>query len=136
MELTVRMLNLLPSHRFGRVAMTPNARVTLTDDDLASAILDHRRSLSDQPSDRGSTGHAVPLLAGCRILSVHRASNRTQFWIITEADGSMSIFLPEDCHPMPAEIRGASSPIRANLFGRLAFSDSLFAPHVCRGKPS
>jgi hypothetical protein len=36
------------------------------------------------------------LHAGLRLLSVYRSASGVTFWIITEADGSATVLLPED----------------------------------------
>jgi hypothetical protein len=92
----MRTLDFRSLYCFGRVAMTANARATLEDGDLAVAILRHLRSLPAHRENRNATQNAARLLGGCRILSVHRAGSGTPFWLITEADGTLAILLPED----------------------------------------
>ena len=87
----------LPSLPVGKIVATPNALAQLTDDDVTAALLRH--VFGDWgdvcPADKAQNDRA--LLEGTRILSVYYAANGTKFWIITEADRSVTtVLLPED----------------------------------------
>lgn len=83
--------------RLGRVVATPNALSHLSQDDILRGLQRHQAGdwgAVDQ-EDRQANDHA--LAAGTRLLSVYHATNGVKFWIITEADRSVTtVLLPED----------------------------------------
>jgi hypothetical protein len=86
-----------PKFALGRIVATPNALAHLTHDDVLSALNRHR--VSDWgdvcPEDRQANERA--LIKGGRLLSVYHSVSGTKFWIITEADRSVTtVLLPED----------------------------------------
>jgi len=83
--------------RFGRIVATPNALQSITEDDILAGIRRHQAGdWGDlEEGDRESNDRA--LIQGGRILSAYAAANGLKFWIITEADRSVTtVLLPED----------------------------------------
>jgi hypothetical protein len=86
-----------PIYRLGRVVMTPSARATVSDQDLATALLRHLRRTWGEEDDCYRRVNQHPNLNGCRILSACCARNRARFWIITEADRKLTtVLLPNE----------------------------------------
>ena len=82
--------------RLGPVAVTPNARTALTDEDLERALRRHSQSLGAQTNQPFGAAKAARPLTTCRFLSVHNANSGAPFWVITEPDGSTAVLLPKD----------------------------------------
>jgi len=86
-----------PTFPLGQLVATPNALEHITHDDIIAALQRHvAGDWGDVcAEDKQSNDHAVA--EGTRILSAYRAANGTKFWIITEADRSVTtVLLPED----------------------------------------
>ncbi len=82
---------------YGMIVITPHALAELSRDDIAGAL--NRHLTGDwgdlDEFDRNQNDYAV--MYGHRILSSYRSQSRTKFWVITEADRSVTtILLPED----------------------------------------
>ena len=81
----------------GRIVATPNALVDVPDRDIARALARHARGDWGELDAPDRQENERSLLDGCRLLSAYRASNGIRFWIITEADRSLTtVLLPED----------------------------------------
>lgn len=81
----------------GQTVATPAALGVLSQTDIVAALRRHAAGdwgeVDDE--DRAANDHAVK--SGERLLSVYRAANGTTFWVITEADRSVTtLLLPED----------------------------------------
>ncbi len=81
----------------GRTVITPNAASVLPDEDVVLAL--HRHATGDWGNlcaeDYAANDGA--LVHGTRLLSSYRSKAGIVFWIITEADRSLTtILLPED----------------------------------------
>lgn len=86
-----------PTFPLGQLVATPNALEHVTHDDIMAALQRHvAGDWGDVcAEDKQSNDDAVA--EGMRILSAYRAANGTKFWIITEADRSVTtVLLPED----------------------------------------
>jgi hypothetical protein len=83
--------------RLGRIVATPNALNRIMNADILSAIQRHQ---AGDWGDVGKHDHEAnnrALTEGTRLLSVYHAANGVKFWIITEADRSVTtVLLPED----------------------------------------
>ena len=83
--------------RLGRIVATPNARQSITQDDILTGIQRHQAGDWGNLTDDNRTANDRALAQGGRILSAYQATNGTKFWLITEADRSTTtILLPED----------------------------------------
>ena len=83
-------------HR-GRLLITPTARDTLDPADVMVALRRHAHCDWGDLCDEDRQENEFSLAIDCRILSSYRDRNNTKFWIITEADRSVTtILLPDD----------------------------------------
>ena len=81
----------------GRIVTTNTARAQLTQSDIMTGIQRHQAGDWGDVAEPDRQANEHSLKEGHRLLSVYRASNGVQFWIITEADRSSStVLLPED----------------------------------------
>ena len=81
----------------GLTCMTPGAQAALNPVEIQTALARHRcGDWGDVPSaDRDE--NELSLREGFRLLSAYRAADGTKFWVITEADRSVTtILLPEE----------------------------------------
>lgn len=85
------------SLKLGQIVATPNALARITQADITLALARH---VVGDWGDLGAEDKEVnnqALAEGMRILSSYQAANGTKFWIITEADRSVTtVLLPED----------------------------------------
>jgi hypothetical protein len=83
--------------RLGHIVSTPNALAQLTNEDILKGIQRHQSGDWGDVTAEDRLANDQSLVEGTRILSVYHAANGTKFWIITEADRSITtILLPED----------------------------------------
>ena len=83
--------------RLGHIVSTPNALEHLTQDDILTGIQRHQAGDWGDMDEHDRQENELSLQRGFRLLSVYRAGNGTKFWIITEADRSVTtVLLPED----------------------------------------
>ena len=87
----------LARFRLGHIVSTPNALSQLSREDILHGI--HRYQAGDwgdvDADDR--TANERALVEGTRLLSVYCSAAGVKFWIITEADRSVTtVLLPED----------------------------------------
>ena len=81
----------------GQIVATPAALGTVSQPDIVAAL--RRHAVGDwgeiDAHDRAANDDA--LKSNERILSVYRSANGTTFWVITEADRSVTtVLLPDD----------------------------------------
>lgn len=91
------MSNRVPLFPLGRTVITANALGKLLTDDVIEAL--NRHAAGDWgevcPEDRQE--NELSLCKGFRLLSVYQSKAGEKFWVITEADRSVTtILLPED----------------------------------------
>jgi len=85
------------SFKLGRTVITPQALDTLLAVDVFHAIQRHASGDWGDVCAADKAENELSLTEGFRILSAYRDANGTKFWIITEADRSVTtILLPED----------------------------------------
>ncbi len=83
--------------RLGQTVITRGALGTLSGDDVATAMLRHARGDWGElvAEDRAANDRALE--KGGRLVSAYRTARGTKFWIITEADRSVTtVLLPEE----------------------------------------
>jgi hypothetical protein len=83
--------------RLGRIVATPNALNTLTQPDILTAIQRHQAGdWGDVESDDRQANDRA-LTERTRLLSVYHSGQGRKFWLITEANRSVTtVLLPED----------------------------------------
>ena len=83
--------------RIGHIVSTPNALAHLTQEDILLGIQRHQAGDWGDVCAEDRQANDQALVHGTRILSVYHAANGTKFWVIMEADRSMTtVLLPED----------------------------------------
>jgi hypothetical protein len=91
--------NTLPVAKFrlGRIVATPNALERLSQDDILTAIGRHQAGDWGEVDEADRKENELSLTEGSRLLSVYRAVSGVKFWLITEADRSVTtVLMPED----------------------------------------
>lgn len=88
--------NLLPVP-LGQTVATPAALGVLTQPDIVAALRRHSAGDWGDVDDEDRAANDNALGVGERILSVYRSANGVTFWVITEADRSVTtVLLPSD----------------------------------------
>lgn len=81
----------------GRMFATPLALERVTHDDIANAMRRHLAGDWGDLDDDDKAENDKAVLDGCRIVSSYRAASGERFWILTEADRSVTtVLLPEE----------------------------------------
>ena len=81
----------------GQVVITPAAKAALIDQDVQGALARHVVGDWGDLVEADKAENELSLREGFRLLSSYRATDGTKFWIITEADRSVTtILLPDD----------------------------------------
>jgi len=81
----------------GQIVITRHALDTLPPEAVRQALARHAQSDSGELDDEDRRANEWALQEGYRVESVYRAGDGTKFWIITEADRSVTtILLPAD----------------------------------------
>ncbi|WP_337173564.1 hypothetical protein [Paludisphaera sp.] len=85
-----------PKFALGRVVMTANAAGQLPRLDVAQALCRHASGDWGEVCEADRDENELSLREGYRLMSVYRAGE-TVFWIITEADRSVTtVLMPDD----------------------------------------
>lgn len=90
---------IVPPGRFrsGRLAFTPGVAAEIDVEELAAALLRHVQGDWGLVCEEDRLENELSLEHGFRLLSVYESSEGKRFWIITEADRSVTTFLlPEE----------------------------------------
>lgn len=83
--------------RLGRLVATSNALRFLNQEDISTAIWRHQSGDWGELDSDDLEANERALICGARLLSAYFGSNGVKFWVITEADRSVTtILLPED----------------------------------------
>lgn len=83
--------------RLGRLVATPNALQAISQNDILHGIRRHQAGDWGDLCDDDKNANDRALVDGTRILSSYKAANGTKYWIITEADRTVTtVLLPED----------------------------------------
>lgn len=81
----------------GRTVITRNALETLTHEDVLSGLARHASGDWGDLCPEDLKENELSLKKGFRLLSSYRSAAGVKFWIITEADRSVTtVLLPED----------------------------------------
>ena len=81
----------------GRVVATPNAMLAVPMSEFISAIKRHRSGDWGDVDEHDRQENELSLQRWLRLLSVYHTRAGVKFWIITEADRSVTtLLLPED----------------------------------------
>ena len=83
--------------RLGQIVSTPNALSRLTQEDILMGIRRHQAGDWGDVTENSRQANERALIEHTRLLSVYHAVSGTKFWLITEADRSVTtVLLPED----------------------------------------
>ena len=83
--------------KLGRTVITANAQNTLHSEDVYACLCRHQSGDWGDVCKEDNQANEGALKHGGRLLSVYHDRQGTKFWIITEADRSVTtILLPED----------------------------------------
>jgi hypothetical protein len=82
---------------FGRIVATPNALTQIPNDEILKALSRHLQGDWGTLDAEDWNANERALKHGGRLFSAYQSSQNEKFWIITEADRSVTtILLPED----------------------------------------
>lgn len=80
----------------GELVITSNAAIRLSPTDVSAAIARHANADWGEVDEHDRRANEQALVDGSRLMSVYRGGGE-RFWIITEADRSVTtVLLPED----------------------------------------
>lgn len=83
--------------RLGRIVATPTALAELSQEDILTGIQRHQAADWGDLDEADRQENELSLQRGFRLLSVYHGKNGTKFYLITEADRSVTtVLLPED----------------------------------------
>jgi hypothetical protein len=83
--------------QLGRVVITPAALEALDTEDVVAAMRRHVTGDWGELDEHDRAENELSLRQGFRLLSAYTAASGTKFWVITEADRSVTtVLLPSD----------------------------------------
>jgi hypothetical protein len=83
--------------RIGLIVSTPNALSQLTPEDLLRGIRRHQAGDWGDVDEHDWQENELSLKEGLRLLSVYHSARGLKFWVITEANRSVTtVLMPED----------------------------------------
>lgn len=83
--------------RLGRIVATPNALAKLQQPDILRALQRHQAGDWGDVDNDDREANNRALAESTRLFSVYHSTTRVKFWVITEADRSVTtILMPED----------------------------------------
>lgn len=86
-----------PQFPLGQTVITPGALAALKPEDTLTALSRHVRGDWGELDPEDQLENERSLKAGYRLLSAYRSQDGTRFWVITEADRSVTtILLPSE----------------------------------------
>jgi len=92
-----RKRELQPKFPLGRMQATPNALSKIPNEEILSALSRHIKGDWGIVDNHDRAANERALAQGERLFSVYYSSRNVRFWIITEADRSLTtVLLPED----------------------------------------
>jgi hypothetical protein len=77
----------------GQLAATPGAIAAIPQKTIIHALGRHARGDWGEVDEEDKAANDLALNVGARLLSAYESANRTRFWIITEADRSVTTIL-------------------------------------------
>ena len=81
----------------GRTVATPAALGVLSQSDLVAALRHHAAGDWGEVDAHDQAANDEALMSGSRLLSVYQSAAGITFWVITEADRSVTtVLLPDD----------------------------------------
>lgn len=81
----------------GQLVMTPGARDGIPPSEMMKALRRHARGDWGEVGEEDQLANDSALQHGSRLLSAYRTQNDVKFWIITEADRTVTtVLLPEE----------------------------------------
>lgn len=82
---------------FGQIVATPNALNTIQPEEIKKGLFRHLEGDWGDLDPEDKRANELALHEGTRLLSAYHAQDKLKYWIITEADRSVTtILLPED----------------------------------------
>ena len=86
-----------PRFPFGQIVSTPNALASIPEAEMIRALARHLSGDWGELDSHDRNANERALRTGGRLFSEYRSDGGAKFWIITEADRSVTtILLPED----------------------------------------
>jgi hypothetical protein len=83
--------------RLGRLVATPNALEKLQQSDILGALQRHQAGDWGDVNEHDRQANDRALIEGTRLFSVYHSAKQLKFWIITEADRSVTtVLMPKD----------------------------------------
>src|SRR4051794_17322252 len=83
--------------RIGRIVAIPKALEQLEPPEILRAIQRHQAGDWGDVDEHDRQANDQAIIEGTRLLSVYHTENKCRFWLITEADRSVTtVLLPED----------------------------------------
>jgi hypothetical protein len=83
--------------RLGQLVATPNALAHLSEEDVLTSIRRHQAGDWGDLDEEDRRENEFSLKEGFRLFSVYHSANGVKFYVITEADRSVTtVLLPED----------------------------------------
>lgn len=87
----------LAKFRLGHIVSTPNALSQLSNEDILAGIQRHQAGDWGDVDEHDRQANDRAIIEDTRLLSVYHAADGAKFWIITEADRSVTtVLMPED----------------------------------------
>lgn len=81
----------------GQTVITPNAQARIPAHEVLNALQRHNRGDWGDVGEDDRKENEFSLVEGYRLFSVYHAADGVKFWIITEADRSITtVLMPED----------------------------------------
>ncbi|HWL07294.1 MAG TPA: hypothetical protein VNQ76_02665 [Planctomicrobium sp.] len=86
-----------PKFSSGQVVITRNTLETLTQEEVHTALARHLQGDWGDCDPEDAAENELSLTEGFRLFSVYHTAAQVKFWVITEADRSVTtVLLPED----------------------------------------
>jgi hypothetical protein len=87
----------MPKFPFGSVNATPGALEAITHDEILAALCRHVQGDWGELDDEDKRANELALADGSRLLSIYHTASGVKFYVLTEADRSLTtVLLPEE----------------------------------------